>query len=510
MFNWPKKIATLKLPPYLVFTILLLAFIVGVLVSNFISVDWSRSRYILYFLICLCLFAAIINLILKNRLLVIISWGTIFVLCGLSVYSFFNSKYFLSQKIVEGPADVIGTVVANPQVDYSGQELVLAINDSNNLRILVKIPRYPVFNYGDVISVSGELKKPGMINDFNYAKYLKPKMISFLLLKPKNPQLVAKNSATKFQAIDSFYQIKSFFESALERVLPEPESSLGIGILTGAKRNMPQSLLDDLNTSGMTHIIALSGYNVTIIMSALALILTRFMNRKKVFWIGLILIVIFILMTGASASVVRAGIFSMLILFGRTIGRRAYQTNILFLTACLMLLFNPFLLFYDLGFQLSFLAFAGLIYLSKPINFLIERSKLGHLPQIIKSPLGETLSAQIAVFPLIAFAFGRISLISPISNILVLGMLPTVMLITFIAGVVTIIFYPLGKVIAVICWPFLAYIVKVAKVCAEIPFSAITAGKLNLLLIFSFYLIIGAVTLILKKKIHLWQKYRSI
>jgi competence protein ComEC len=269
------------------------------------------------------------------------------------------------------------------------------------------------------------------------------------------------------------FSIPNLFKSSLNKVLPEPHSSLSSGILLGSKRNIPDSLLLDLQKTGLTHIIALSGFNVTIIIAIFAQLLTVYLGRKRTFILGMILVIIFVLMTGASPSILRAAIFSFLILFGRTIGRAGDQTNLLLLTALLMTLFNPYLLSYDLGFQLSFLAFGGLIYLSPFFEKIFQKPRLNSLPNGIKSSLAQTLSAQLAVAPLIFFKFGLVSLISPLANLLVVGAIPWIMLMTFVTGLLSLIYIPLGKIMIVMLWPMLEYVIKLVEVLANLPFSSL-------------------------------------
>jgi len=211
-------------------------------------------------------------------------------------------------------------------------------------------------------------------------------------------------------------------------------------------------------------------------------------------------------MTGASASVVRAGIFSLLLLYGKTLGRKAYQTNLLLLAAAIMLLFNSFLLADDLGFQLSFLAFAGIIYLSPLVGYIFAARRLSILPDWLKKALVETLSAQILVFPLIIFAFGRVSLISPLTNVAVLWILPLAMLLAFFVGISGLLSLYLGKIIGFAAWPVLAYIITVANLGAKIPLAALNTSKYQINIVLLLYLFITVTIVLTKPRVSIWQK----
>lgn len=487
---------------------MLISFILGVFAGKYLELKWQEIWPIFILAVFGILLVSLINLVLGNKILVMLGWMIILFIAGVAIYSYQNQKYFCAGDLSGENIEIEGKIINSPLLDYKSQELIIQTNRGGcqNIRLLAKIPRYPVFNIGDVISLHGNIQKPGMIDNFDYAKYLRPKMVSYLILSPQNIQSHGREYGIKNTILGTLYNFKNNFENAISRTMAEPEASLGIGIITGSKRNIPDDLNNDLSSAGLTHIIALSGFNVTIIVAALVSMLAGIFNRRKIFWIGSILVVIFIVMTGASASVVRAGIFSLLVLFGKTIGRKAYQTNLLLLAAALMLVFNPFLLADDLGFQLSFVAFAGLIYLARFVRFGIETSKLRLLPTTIKSMLGETLSAQIAVFPLIAFAFGRVSLIAPISNVLVLWLLPYCMLLAFAAGVGGICWYYLGRALSLLAWPWLAYIIAVAKYSAKLPFASLTVNKYNPAVILCLYFVIVLIGVLLNKRVANWQK----
>ena len=270
------------------------------------------------------------------------------------------------------------------------------------------------------------------------------------------------------------YSVVDVFERNLSLILPEPHASLASGILLGVRASMPDELLAELQKTGLTHIIALSGFNVTIIITVLVGSLVVYIGRKKTFVAGFFLVCLFVIMTGAAPSIVRAAIFCFLILFGKTIGKRGDQTNLLLLTALIMILVNPYLLPFDMGFQLSFLAFAGIVYLSPHIFNLIEKRAQRLLPDIIKQPLSETLGAQFAVMPLILKKFGIISIVSPLANILIVWIVPWIMFLTFVSGILSLIFLPLGKMTVVLLWPSLEYMIRLIGILAKIPLSSIT------------------------------------
>ena len=462
-----------KIPKFRLFTIFSLAFLAGVALASYVVVDYEHSRLILTYSILALILVALYNILYKNYILIIISLSLSGLFSGLFYYSHFE---FVNRPHIEYGVgkEIEGQIIRKPAVDYKKQSVVI---ETNGQRILVSLPHYPKVYYGDRVKFTGTIEKPGMIEDFDYGKYLKKDLIFGTVTSPKDVLAYTSNLSFKQKIYKNLYAVSDNFESSINRILPEPQASLAAGLILGIKRNIPDSFKDALSVTGLTHIIALSGYNVTIIVAVLADLLVGYIGRKKVFFIGSLLILGFVILTGAASSVVRAAIFSFLVLFGKIIGRRADFTNLIILAGLLMILYNPFVLALDVGFQLSFLAFCGLIYLSPIVAKIFEKHWTKKIPNIIKSPLIETLSAQIAVFPLIATLFGRVSIIGPISNIAVLWIVPWSMGVTFIAGLFGLIWYPLGKLAALIAWPLLTYIIKVVEAMARIPGAAIQTQK---------------------------------
>jgi len=461
--------------PYRIFTILALFFLIGIFLASFLDFDFTRIWPVLILVYLCLLFSSFINFLLKNFFLTLISFSFITFFLGVNTYSYFS---FRSNVVLpfNSNVDITGRIVARPQIDATKQKLIVEYylsDQDKNARVLVSAPRFPLYKYDDVIQVSGVVAEPPIFSDFNYHDYLKRYLVFGLINRPKNIIYVGHDNNLGGRFLGALYDFSGRFETALNNVLSEPQASLSAGILLGVKRNIHENLMNALNITGLTHIIALSGYNVTILVEILVVVFAARLGRRRIFIYGSALVLFFILMTGASPSVVRAGIFSFLILFGRLLGRQADQTNLMLLAAVLMVIANPYILRYDSGFQLSFLAFAGLIYISPQIKKIFEKRNLKKLPDGIKMPLVETLGAQLAVFPLIWYQFGRLSLIAPLSNILVLPLIPLSMLLIFITGVGAMLNFQLGLICSFILWPVLEYIIKIVELLAKVPWASI-------------------------------------
>lgn len=212
--------------------------------------------------------------------------------------------------------------------------------------------------------------------------------------------------------------------SYVRRHYNEPQASLLNGILIGNTDGMPERLDAAFQATGTTHIVALSGFNVTIIMAIVVAWLVKVVGRRWAWIPALLLLIAFVVMSGASASVVRAAIMAIIVQLGLFIGRPVSIGRLLAYTALAMAWANPLVVFHDLGFQLSFLATIGLVVLARPMGTIFPwmPKKLGW-----RENLATTLSAITMTQPLLLWRFGRLSTVAPLVNILVVPLIPLAM-----------------------------------------------------------------------------------
>ncbi len=364
-------------------------------------------------------------------------------------------------------------------------------------RTLIMTNSFPKHQFGDKLSVIGSLQTPKNFSSFDYIQYLKNKDIRTIMSFPKiseNQELIlGLDSRFKIVLYSKLFKVKDLFENVVNHSLSEPYGAYINGILLGSRQDIPQSIKDAFNKTSTTHILAISGYNITIIAEALLAVLVLAMRRRRAFWISVIVILLFTILTGASASVVRAAIMGLLLLFANGYGRLYDARNGLAVAAGLMVFLNPFILVFDIGFQLSFLAVAGLIYVYPILEY-----KLKKLPEIagpfdglrasLKETLLMTISAQILVFPLLIYYFHQFSLVSLPANILVLPLMPLTMLFGFLTGVGGIIFVPLGRAIGLFAWGLGVYELGVIKWFGSLSFAAvnITIHWMTMLVFYGF------------------------
>jgi competence protein ComEC len=362
--------------------------------------------------------------------------------------------------------------------------------------MMVVTDRFPEFEYGDKIKVTGKLDLPkNFTNDigvgFDYVSYLAKDKIHFLIYRP---QIEKVGSGNANFIISHLYSFKKTLIKKMGEVVPEPNSSLLAGIIFGAKSSLGEKLLDDFKKVGLIHMVVLSGYNITVIAAGVFYV-TNFLNKRNLsFLLSVILIILFALMVGLSATVVRACIMAFIALLARFLGRPSDALRWLFIAGLLMLLWNPLILLYDPSFQLSFLATLGLILFSPIFYSFISKSKFTKfVPEKFgfREIVSSTLSVQLFVLPLLIKMSGFVSLVSFIINPIILPFVPWAMgigTLTAVLGLVPTIF---GQIVS---WPAgaLSYlltqiIISATEFSAQLPLSTLQIGSIPLWLIFVWY-----------------------
>ncbi len=390
-----------------------------------------------------------------------------------------------------------GVILDEPDIRETSQRLSVQVRSLDGQPIkkenmLAIMPLYPRFAYGDEVEFSGAPAIPTTgasdASDFDWAAYLAKDDIFTVIYKPSMSVVSTGNGSPLKRAL---FAIKNTFLGNLNRVIPEPASALAGGLTVGARQSLGTSWLDLFKKVGLIHMVVLSGYNLTVIAQGAQKLLKHFSERVR-FGIGGALIILFTIMTGAGAATVRSAIMALIALFARDRGRTLNLTRALLAAAVAMVLFAPKILVFDRGFELSFLATMGLVYLSP----LIE-TRLGFVPEKIwkfefRGVLATTLAAQLAVFPWILYTTGNMSPIALITNILVLPLVPLTMAFVALTGVS-------GFFAALISLPFawasyvlLNYELFVVKMFAKIPFGYFQLTHVSLLVTLFLYILIIA------------------
>jgi competence protein ComEC len=255
------------------------------------------------------------------------------------------------------------------------------------------------------------------------------------------------------------------------------------GILLGIECRILEDLRQAYSATGTTHIIAISGFNITILAGLTITVLSRYLGRTRGLIVAGVIIALYTLFVGADAPVVRAAIMGTLALLARHLGRRTNGLTSLAAASMTMTLFAPQSI-HDVGFQLSFAATLGLILYAEPLKhaaiYLIKRLIPNIDPRRWGNALAEitlfTLAAQLTTLPIIMWHFHQISLVSLIANAFILPLQPLLMILSGIAAIVGLIWHPLGQLIACSAWPFSALTNQLVLSLAETPGGVIHTG----------------------------------
>ncbi|HEY4521623.1 MAG TPA: ComEC/Rec2 family competence protein [Candidatus Paceibacterota bacterium] len=352
-----------------------------------------------------------------------------------------NLHNFYGQEIsVEGN-------VLESKFTQASQRVIVKTNEGKALLVTRVFPKY---KYGDILKINGEVSEPKGFGDIDMKKILAKDKIFSEVIFPKIERIGFKPES---KILNFLFGVREKFEEKLKLILPEPQASLANGMLLGNEGVLEENIKTAFQKSGTIHILVLSGYNITVIGMAMANLLG--------FIPAVVSIILFVLMTGAEAPAVRAAIMGIIGLIVVSAGRLKTAMLALFWSAFFMIMWNPAVLRFDRGFQLSFLATLGLIVLSR---FFTKKFKF--LPKFlsIRESAASTFSAQIFVLPLLLSWGNYVSFLSPVANILIVGAVPYVMAFSFFGGLAAFLFVPLGQAVASVSHILISYQIYVAKI----------------------------------------------
>lgn len=261
---------------------------------------------------------------------------------------------------------------------------------------------------------------------------------------------------------------REFAASVLTNV-PDPQASLGLGFLVGLKSGLPAELDDQMKLLGLTHIVVASGYNLTILVRLARRLFER-VSKYQTLAVSATLVAGFVAVTGFSPSMSRAALVTGLALWAWYYGRRIHPVVLLLLAAAITAAANPLFLWVDIGWWLSFLAFAGVLVLAPLLQTKLFGDKK---PKLLGQIVLETICAQLLTLPLILFIFGDLSVLSLIANVLVVPLVPLAMLLTFVAGVVGSVLPVVAPYVAMPATVLLSFITEVVRLMAQIPWAQV-------------------------------------
>jgi len=369
--------------------------------------------------------------------------------------------------------------------------------------VLIYVPQSSSYKYGDILQVEGELKTPPAFSDFDWRDYLARKGIYSVMNNPDRIELLASSQGSK--PLEWVYGLRSRISQALDNALPEPQSALAQAILLGTRSAIPDDLNQSLFRTGTTHIIAISGLNITIVAGLVLSLGVWLFGRRRpfYFWLAIIAVWGYAVLTGLQAPVLRAAIMGSIWLFADFIGRPRSALPALLLAAAVMIGINPSVM-HEASFQLSFAAMAGLILLT-PYFQSWGRKAFGvsderRTPVIfLIDTVSVTLGATLSTLPIIAFYFHQISLVSLPSNLLALWAVPAIMGSAALVGIVGLFVAPAASVLGWVAWLFLSYMIGVVGFFADLPFAS-KEVEFGAYFVWAYYAVLCIVLLLISNR----------
>ncbi len=488
-------------------------FIAGFTSGVFLSSFWKFgfSFFLLLTLLSLLIFIWYKYFAENNR--------TIFFIC-LAIFSFGLGilRYEIKEvretdilsELVDEKVSLQGIIIAEPKIKDQSVNLEIKINEINSSsitllnpkekpKILVSTSLFPTFNYGDLVKVEGKIKRVENFQtdngrDFDYIGFLAKDDI-FYRISFAQVNKISSHNVSDLKNI--LFKFKNYFLIKINSLIKEPESALLGGLILGAKNSLGQELQDNFRRAGVSHIVALSGYNVTIIAFGIMAVLS-FLPKVFSLSFGILGIFLFALMTGGGATVVRASIMSILVLLSKSSHRKYNMKHALILAGFIMLMHNPKVLVFDISFQLSFLATLALIFvcpiIETKMTFITKRFQ-------IKELIVATIATQIFVLPFIIYKMGLVSVYALFTNLLILPVIPLIMFLGFVVFALALVSPLIAWPVALFCSLLLTYMLNIIYFFSHLPLSSFTINFFpKTLMVISYIIIILGLFLLKNNK----------
>jgi len=390
-------------------------------------------------------------------------------------------RYILSQPMIDeghlayyndrDQVLVRGYVSAEPSVRATYTQLEIAAEEialdgswhKVRGKLVLNKAHYPAYEYGDLLCVSGVLETPPILDDFSYKEYLASRGIHSLMRRARIDDLSERRGSAFLKAIFRFK--KKRLRGVIESILPGPDAGLLSGILLGLGHTLPGYLYKAFRTTGLTHIIVISGFNISLVSQAVILSSRRFLHRWVALCASLIAVGLFTIFVGPSPPVTRAALMGCVFIGGQLAGRRSHALTSLAFASLVMMICNPLL-------------WAG-------------SDRALRWTHIAESVLVATVAAQIATLPIIWHHFAEVSLLSLLANVLVLPVQPAIMLFGSIATALGALWQPAGQAAAWVVWPFLRYSIGVVELLAKWPLAALKVPRISATVVWAFYALVS-------------------
>ena len=425
----------------------------------------------------------------------------------------FSDPNFLIHYLDRGrPIQIQGLVAGFPDQQDADQNLIveaslICLGDNQPWislkgRILARVHPEHNVHYGDRISLTGYLNSPPEGEDFNYREYLERKGVYGMM---NDPELAILEQGGGFAFLRWIYGLREYLLDRVYRIWPDPEASLLAGILLGIESGIPIRVEEAFRQTGTSHIIAISGFNITIVAGLVTRLAGRFFNPRRGALVAAVGITLYTILVGADPAVVRAALMGGMSLFAQQIGRRQHGLIAAALASLLMAVHNPQIP-WDLSFQLSLAATLGLIFYADPItNGFVQITSRVIRPGLvarISDPISEfilvTFAAQLTTFPVMIFHFQTFSLNTFLANPVILPVQPPIMIMGGLALILGGIWLPLGKLAAPLVFPFVTFTIRIVEWFSGLPIRTFSTGDNSAAAAVIYCLALGLVTVLIQ------------
>jgi competence protein ComEC len=370
--------------------------------------------------------------------------------------------------------------------------------------VLVTLPPFGHARYGDRIVIQGFLDTPPVYDSFSYKEQLSRQGI-YSVFHAQSYTVVASHRANIVR--DVILQLKTHLHQILLHLYAEPYASLLSGILLGIESGIPNPLKEAFNATGTGHIVAISGFNLSIVAGGIANLTRRLFKKRGRTWAAIAGVWIYVILVGASAAVLRAGVMSTLGVIAIHEQRKVHGPTALATAVFVLTLINPFTL-WDLGFQLSFTATLGMVLYTRPLEKFLQTVleqwlKPEHAAALVgwsSDSLLVTIAAQMVTVGVIVGTFQRLSVVSLLTNFMILPAQFYIMLFGGISLLSGLVLLPVAHIFAWLAWIFLAYTTYIVNLFARVPGASIALERVTLPVIWAYFTVLAAVTWLLRSK----------
>jgi len=415
-------------------------------------------------------------------------------------------EHFLCFYNDEGLVEIQGMIADEPDVRSNFCFLEFSASEINaggtgkevSGTALIRVPRYPAYHYGDVFKVTGELETPAPFDDFDYKSYLAQQGIYSIIYYPG---IEVIDTGKGFRPLQWLYSIRESLSDSLTRALPEPQGSLAQGILLGMRGNIPDPFNEAFSRTGTAHVLAISGLHIAIVIGVfLSLSILAFGRHRSIYiWLALLAIWLYALLTGMRPPVIRAAIMGSLFLLAEFFGRQRSAITALAFAAAVMVGVEPQIL-WNVSFQLSFSAMAGLVFLfpyfqtwgRKGITAVFrDKEVMMNTGNMVTDCSAVALAAIVAVWPLIAYNFGVVSLVALPANFFSLPALPAIITTSALVASAGLFIPMAAQIFGWLAWLFLSYLLLVVRGFDALPYSSFQVTAVPTWLVWGYYIVLA-------------------